>query len=142
MTVCDWFPTPKRLDEILLGLFLTEAPNTGKVVETRKARHNLYTLATRLFDHRPNSNRPRHCCASVAIGRMYDDVATRVPLHELASRGPSVPNRTDGRTNTGLSHNIYRASIASQDKNLIYLSVGHLRSLIWCHWIEDAISCF
>jgi len=32
----------KCLGEILLGLFLTEAPNTGKVVETRKARHNLY----------------------------------------------------------------------------------------------------
>ena len=32
-------------------------------------------------------------------------------------------------TNTGLSHNtcIYRASIASRDKNLVYLFVGHLR---------------
>ena len=28
---------------------------------------------------------------------------------------------------TGLSHNIYRASIASRYKNLVYLSVGHLR---------------
>jgi len=39
-------------------------------------------------------------CASAAIGRMYDDVVTRVPLHDLASRGPSAPNLTDGRTNT------------------------------------------
>jgi len=70
-----------------------------------------------------------HCCAFVAIGRMYDDVATPVPLHDLASRGPSAPNLTDGRTYTGPSHNIYRASIASRDKNLVYLCVGHPRSL-------------
>ena len=74
-------------------------------------------------------DRPRHCCASVAIGRMYDDVATRVPLHDLASRGPSAPHLTDGRTNIGPSHNIYRASIASRDKNFVYLCVGHPRSL-------------
>jgi len=42
-------------------------------------------------------DRPHHCCASVTIGRMDDDVATRVPLHDLASRGPSAINRTDGR---------------------------------------------
>ena len=92
-------------------------------------------------------DRPRHCCCvSVAIGRVdgpttplllcvcsnrprgwTDHVVTRVPLHELASRGPSAPNRTDRRTNTVLSHNIYRARIASRDKNLVYLFVGRLR---------------
>jgi len=41
-------------------------------------------------------DRPRHCCTSVAIGRMDDDVATRVPPHDLTSRGPSAPNQTDG----------------------------------------------
>jgi len=56
-----------------------------------------------------------------------DHITTWVPLHDLASRGPSAPNRTDRRTNTGLSHNIYRARIASRDKNLVYLFVGHLR---------------
>jgi len=60
---------------------------------------------------------------------MDDDVATLVPLRDLASRSASAPNQMDGRTNTGLSHNIYSASIASHDKNLVYLSVGHLRSL-------------
>jgi len=34
---------------------------------------------------------------------------------------------TDRRTKTGLSHNTHRAGIASRDKNLIYLFVGHLR---------------
>ena len=65
-------------------------------------------------------------CSNRPHGRT-DHVATRVHLHDLASRGPSVLNRTDLRTNTGLSHNIYRASIASRDKNLEYLFVGHLR---------------
>ena len=64
------------------------------------------------------SNRPRG---------WTDHVVTRVPLHDLASRGPSASNRTDRRTNTGLSHNIYRASIASRDKKMVYLFVGHLR---------------
>ena len=50
-----------------------------------------------------------------------------VPLHDLASRSPSAPTGTDRRTNTGLSHNIYHASIASRDKNLEYLFVGHQR---------------
>ena len=58
---------------------------------------------------------------------MDDDVTTRVPLHDLASRVPSAPNQTDGRTNTGPSHNIYRASIASRDNFFIYLCVGHLK---------------
>jgi len=87
------------------------------------------TLATRLFDHSPNSNRPRglsdcvngptapHCCAAVQISCMdgpttpllricsnrprgwTDHVATRVPLHDLASCGPSAPNRTDRQAN-------------------------------------------
>jgi len=60
---------------------------------------------------------------------MDDDVAMRVILHDLASRGPSAPNQTGGQTNTRSSHNIYRASIASRDKNLVYLCVGHPRSL-------------
>ena len=81
-------------------------------------------------------DRPRHCFASVTIGRTdgpsppllrvcsnnprgwTDHVATRVPLHDLASRGPSAPNRTNIRTNTRLSRNIYRASIASRDKKI------------------------
>ena len=46
-------------------------------------------------------DRPRHCCASVAIGRMDGDVAMRVPLHDLAWRGPSAPDYTDGRTRGG-----------------------------------------
>ena len=84
-------------------------------------------MATRLFAW---IDRPRpNCCASVAVGRMDDDVAMRVLLHDLASRGPSAPNQTGGQTNTRSSHNIYRASIASRDRNLVYLCVGHPRSL-------------
>ena len=64
------------------------------------------------------SNRPRG---------WTDNVATRVPVHDLASRGPSAPNRTDRRTNTGLSRNIDRVSVALRDKNWVYLFVGHLR---------------
>jgi len=52
-----------------------------------------------------------------------DHAAKRVPLHDLASRGPSAPNRTDRRANSGPSHNIYRASVASCDKNLVYKCV-------------------
>jgi len=59
--------------------------------------------------------------------RWTDHVATRVALHDLALRSPSAPNRTDRRTNTGLAHSIYHASIASRDKNLVYLFLGHLR---------------
>jgi len=33
------------------------------------------------------------------------------------------PNRTDRRANSGPSHNIYRASVASCDKNLVYKCV-------------------
>ena len=60
---------------------------------------------------------------------MDDDVATRVTLHDLASRGPSAPNQTDGWTNTGPSHNIYRASIALRDKNFEYLCMRDQMSL-------------
>ena len=36
-------------------------------------------------------------CSNRPHGRVDDDVATQVPLHDLASRGPSAINRTDGR---------------------------------------------
>jgi len=36
-------------------------------------------------------------CSNRPHGRVDDDVATQVPLHDLASRGPSAVNRTDGR---------------------------------------------
>jgi len=99
-----------------------------------------YTLATRLFPHSRNNkaawmDRPRHCCASVAIGRTDDDVATPVPLHDFLSRGPSAPNQTDGRTPG--HNNIYRASIAPRGKKMVCLCVGHPKSLKRGHSIED-----
>ena len=66
---------------------------------------------------------------SVAIGRTDNNVATGVPLHNLVSHIPSAPNQMDKRTNTGPSQNIIHANIASRDKNLVYLCVGHPRSL-------------
>ena len=55
--------------------------------------------------------------------------SNRPHVRRRRDAGPSAPNLTDGRTYTGPSHNIYRASIASRDKNLVYLCVGHPRSL-------------
>ena len=66
-----------------------------------------YTLATRLFPHSRNNNRP-HGWTDHATA------ATPVPLHDFLSRGPSAPNQTDGRTPG--HNNIYRASIAPRGK--------------------------
>ena len=65
------------------------------------------------------TNRPRHCYASITVGRVNGPTTSRRgSLYELLSRGPSAPNRMDRRTNTEQSHNIYRASIASRDKKI------------------------
>jgi len=66
-----------------------------------------YTLATRLFPHSCNNNRPH--------GRRRRDA------------GPSAPDQTDGRTPG--HNNIYRASIAPRGKKNSYISVWVIQSL-------------
>jgi len=86
------------------------------------------TIAPIAIGHMEGPTTPQlRVCSNRPHG--HDNVATRVPLHDLASRSPSAPNQTDGWTKTGPSRNIYRASIMSHDKNLVYLCVGHPTSL-------------